>query len=95
MTALEGVKILDMTHVQSGPTCTQILAYMGADVIKVERPAGGRAARAVERVRREHRVDGDAHDLGRIDEQRRRVRGGGAGSVWAPRGGRQRVKNRR
>jgi formyl-CoA transferase len=39
--ALEGVKILDFTHVQSGPTCTQLLAWFGADVIKVERAGAG------------------------------------------------------
>ena len=45
MEALKGVKILDMTHVQSGPTCTQLLAWFGADVGKVERPGVGDATR--------------------------------------------------
>src|SRR5438067_4448295 len=39
--ALEDVRILDFTHVQSGPTCTQLLAWFGADVIKVERAGAG------------------------------------------------------
>ena len=43
--ALDGVKILDFTHVQSGPTCTQLLAWFGADVIKVEKSGEGDATR--------------------------------------------------
>ncbi len=39
--ALEGVRILDMGHVQAAPTATQLLAWMGADVIKVEMPGRG------------------------------------------------------
>jgi formyl-CoA transferase len=44
--ALEGVRVLDMTHVQSGPSSTQILAWLGADVIKLEAPGRGDITRS-------------------------------------------------
>ena len=45
MSALQGVRILDMTHNQAGPACTQVLAWLGADVIKLEQPGKGDEAR--------------------------------------------------
>jgi formyl-CoA transferase len=54
--ALEDVKILDLTHVQAGPSCSQMLGFLGADVIKLENTAGG------DSTRRElaHREDSDS-----------------------------------
>ncbi len=43
--ALAGTRIIDMTHNQAGPACAQILAFLGADVIKLEEPRGGDVAR--------------------------------------------------
>jgi formyl-CoA transferase len=51
--ALSGIRIIDMTHNQAGPACAQILAFLGADVIKLEEPKGGDVARRNMRDRKD------------------------------------------
>ncbi|WP_408905995.1 CoA transferase [Nguyenibacter vanlangensis] len=44
---LEGIKVIDFTGVQAGPSCTQMLAWFGAEVLKIELPGKGDVTRSM------------------------------------------------
>ncbi len=66
---LTGLKILDLTQFEAGPSCTEALAWLGADVVKVENPGAGDPGRSSGR----HKADQDANYFLQYNSNKRSI----------------------
>jgi len=66
MPALDGMMILDLTQYEAGTSCTQMLAWLGADVVKVEHPRAGDLARLLEPL-----ASGESGNFARLNRDKR------------------------